>query len=181
MRSAVSFHLKAVLKRVFSSFRKLQKLSVLFLSCNSAVRLKSFPLRHFSKPFHMRWQDQFLGDPCHLTLCFIVDNWTYQTKLWPCRPANKHQQKEKKKNEREFEGMQLDQKKHLRISPTLSEYAAYNASGCLDTCKRRKRFNPTRVNAPKISGSLTSGYPDIRIQYVSVIEWPDITIYRVLW
>ena len=97
MRSAVSFDLKAVLKRVFSSFRNLQKLSVLFLSCNSAVRLKSFPLRHFSKPFHMRWQDQFLGDPCHLTLCFIVDNWTYQTKLWPCRPANKHQQKERKK------------------------------------------------------------------------------------
>ena len=53
MRSAGSFDLKAVLKRVFSSFRKLQKLSVLFLSCNSAVRLKSFPLRHFSKPFHM--------------------------------------------------------------------------------------------------------------------------------
>ena len=97
MRSAVSFDLKAVLKRVFSSFRKLQKLSVLFLSCNSAVRLKSFPLRHFSKPFHMRWQDQFLGYPCHLTLCFIVDNWTNQTKLWPCRPGNKHQQKERKK------------------------------------------------------------------------------------
>ena len=57
----------------------------------------------------------------------------------------------------------LTKKKHLRISPTLSEYAAYNASGCLDTCKRRKRFDPTRVNTPKISGSLTSGYPDIRI------------------
>ena len=54
-------------------------------------------------------------------------------------------------------------KKHLRISPTHSEYAAYNASGYLDTCKRRKRFDPPRVNAPKISGSLRSGYPDIRI------------------
>ena len=60
--------------------------------------------------------------------------------------------------------MELDEKKKpLRISPTHSEYAAYNASGCLDTCKCRKHFDLTRVNAPKISGSLTSGYPDIRI------------------
>ena len=66
--------------------------------------------------------------------------------------------------EHSLEDMQLDQKeKHLRISPTHSEYAAYIASECLDTCKHQKRFDPTRVNAPKISGFLTSGYPDIRI------------------
>ena len=112
------------------------------------------------KPY---WQDQFSVDPCHLTLCFIVDNWTYQRKLWPCRPANKHQQKERKKWKRVWRHATWPKKKHLRISPALSEYAAHNASGCLDTCKRRKRFDPTRVNAPKISGSLTSGYPGIRI------------------
>ena len=41
----------------------------------------------------------------------------------------------------------------------------------LDTCKRRKRFDPIRVDAPKISGSLRSGYANIRISgYVLILK-----------
>ena len=59
--------------------------------------------------------------------------------------------------------MQLHKKKQLRFSSRHSEYALYNASGCLDTCKHRKRLSPICVIDPKISRSLTSGYLDIWI------------------
>ena len=79
--------------------------------------------------------------------------------------------------------MQLTKKKkHLRISPTHNEYAAYNASGagCLDTCKHRKRFDPTRVNAPKISGSLTSGTKEpFAMQSHYVMDGSLLTFLRI--
>ena len=153
MCSAVSFNLKA-------DFFVFPPASKTFF--RSFLVLFSTSFRQFWKPFHMHWQDQFSVDPCHLTLCFIVDNWTYQTKLWPCRPANKHQQKYRKKWKRVWSHVTWH-KKAFAYSPTHSEYAAYNAFGCLDTWKRWKRFDPTRVNAPKISGSLTSRYQDNRI------------------
>ena len=62
----------------------------------------------------MHWQDQFPRDPCHLSLCFIVDNWTYQTNLWPCRPANKHQQK-KGKMEKSLKACNLTKEKSICV------------------------------------------------------------------
>ena len=83
--------------------------------------------------------------------------------------------------------MQLDQKKKKKKEAfayfsTHSEYASYNASECLDTCERRKRFDPTRVNAPKISGSLTSGYLDTCKRSLNFRRRPILctTLYRNL-
>ena len=113
---------------------------------------------------HALTADKFPVDPRHLLNAVFFSRLLNIPNKTLTLSSSQQTSKKKGKNGREFENMQLDEKKrHLRISPTHSEYAAYNASGYLDTCKRRKRFDPIRVDAPKISGSLRSGYPDIRI------------------
>ena len=111
MRCAVSFDLKTV----FSSFRILQKLFLLF-SC-------PFTTQSDLKVFHIA--SSILKAISHALIrpissrsmpsnaAFVVDNRTYQTKFWPCRPANKHQQKDRKMEE--FEGMPLEQKKSICV------------------------------------------------------------------
>ena len=166
MRSVVSFDLKAgfffflqTSKNFLRSFLILYQYNLILKVFH--IHVASLSLKAISHaltgPISSR------STPSIKRCVFIVDNWAYQQNFdVVVQPTNI---KKERKNGREFENMQLDGKKkrHMRISPTHSEYAAYNASGYLDTCKRRKRFDPIRVDAPKISGSLRSGYPDIRI------------------
>ena len=151
----------------FSSFRKLQKLSfALFLSCNSTIWFKSFPQSFINFESHL---GHALTGPI-FSRSMPSNAVIYSRELnLPNKTLtlSSSQQTSTKRKERMKESLKAcnltKKKKHLRISPTHSEYAAYNASGCLDTCKRRKRFDSTCVNAPKISSSLTSGYPVIWI------------------
>ena len=109
MRSAVSFDLWKRFFLLLASFKSFPS----FFSCPLTTQsdLKVFHVAStMLKALYMHWQDQFPADPCHLTLSFIVDNWTYQTKFWPCRPANNYINKTKGKMEESLRACNLTKK-----------------------------------------------------------------------
>ena len=159
MRSAVSFDLKA-LKAVFfllsASFKNFLSLFSCPVTARSDLKVFHIASSILKAISHALTGPIFSRSIPSNAVFYSPTELTKQSFHLVVQPTKINKKIEKM--EESLKACSLTKKKkHLRISPTHNEYAAYNASGCLDTCKRRKRFDPTRVNAPKISGSLTSG------------------------
>ena len=153
-------------KRFFSSFRKLQKLSFAFSSCPVTPQ-SDFIVLHIASSILKAISHALTGPISSRSMpsnaVFYSRKLNLPNKILTLSSSQQTSTKRREKGNRIWRHTtwpKIKKSINLRISPTHSEYAAYNGSGCLDTCKCRKRFDPIRVDALKISGSLRSGYLD---------------------